>query len=226
MARGCRHRRRHNPHLQRRRHLHVFERQGARSASGCANAWRGIREKPVMDQLAGDTTRPRLRKLLLATHEYVPCIGGIATYARELARAASEQGYRVEVFCPSYGTVTARRQESSTLTVTRFPGGAFRGSRDLLGFAWRLRAKVAEGYEIIHGADSGAQMALQLLARTVGLPGPFFLSAHGTEILLYRSLRRYRWLMHDVFRRAAHTVAVSRATAALVRSFDPALDPG
>ena len=174
-----------------------------------------------MDQPNGKTPTPR--KLLLVSHEYPPYIGGVATYAQELARAASEQGYHVEVLCPSYGAPTARQQESPMLTVTRFPGEIFRASRDLLRFAWRVRAKVAEGYDIIHGVETGAQMALQLLARTVGLPNPFFLSVHGTELLLYQN-RRYRWLMRDVFRRAAHTIAGSRFTADLVRGYDPSLD--
>lgn len=177
-----------------------------------------------MDQPNGKTPRSTPRKLLLVTHEYGPYIGGIATYARELARAASEQGYHVEVFCPSYGTATGRQQESSTLAVTRFPGEIFWATRDLLRLAWRLRAKLAEGYDIVHGVEMGAQMALQLLARTVGLPRPFFLSVHGTEVLLYQK-RRYRWLMRDVFRRAAHTIAGSQFTASLVRRFDPDLEP-
>ena len=177
-----------------------------------------------MEQLEGKTPRRTPRKVLLVSHEYAPYIGGVATYAQELARAASEQGYRVEVFCASHGAPTARQQESPMLTVTRFPGGIFWAARDLLRLAWRLRAKLAEGYDIVHGVEIGAQMALQLLARTAGLPRPFFLSVHGTEVLLYQN-RRYRWLMRDVFRRAAHTIAGSHFTAGLVRRFDPDLEP-
>jgi glycosyltransferase involved in cell wall biosynthesis len=179
----------------------------------------------MMLQLDGKASRPMARKILLVSHEYPPCIGGTATYARELARAASEQGYCVEVFCPAYGQPASQEQVSATLTVTRFPGGIFRPRRDLLRFAARLRAKMRNRYDIVHGVDPASQMGFQFLARTVGLPCPFFLTANGTEVLIYQRFRRYRWLMSDVFRRAAHTVAVSRASAELLRSFDAALDP-
>jgi phosphatidylinositol alpha-1,6-mannosyltransferase len=165
------------------------------------------------------------RTILLVTHEYAPYVGGIATYACELARAASEQGYHVEVFCPAYGEPPSQRQENPTLTVTRFPGGVFRPKRDLLPFAWRLRAKLREEYDIVHGVDWAAQMALQLLDRIVRLPAPFFLTVHGSEVLIYQRFQPHRWLMRDVFRRAAHTIAGSRFTADLVRRFDPSLDP-
>ena len=41
------------------------------------------------------------RPLVLVTHEFFPHRGGIAIYAAEMARAAQELGYEVEVWAPA-----------------------------------------------------------------------------------------------------------------------------
>ena len=42
-------------------------------------------------------------KIVLIAHEFAPFQGGIATYAKEVARAASEAGYPIEVWAPGLG---------------------------------------------------------------------------------------------------------------------------
>src|SRR3954469_17699282 len=54
-----------------------------------------------MPPQASSASAPFGPSLVLVTHEFYPHRGGIAVYAAEMARAAHELGYSVEVWAPA-----------------------------------------------------------------------------------------------------------------------------
>ena len=61
--------------------------------------------------------------ILLLTSEFAPAMGGIGTYAREIAAAASRLGARVTVLAPDYARQTNDDDRSLPFEVVRFRGG-------------------------------------------------------------------------------------------------------
>ena len=55
----------------------------------------------IMPPQASSALIPPGPSLVLVTHEFYPHRGGIAVYAAEMARAAHELGYGVEVWAPA-----------------------------------------------------------------------------------------------------------------------------
>ena len=167
-----------------------------------------------------------MSRILLLTHEYEPCQGGVATDVAGLAEAASCLGHDVSIACPDYGQSNHPAANQLPYRMLRFPGGVFKASRHLFPFARRILQLVRSGaYDIVHGADSGAQMALQFLSLCGLSVGPYFLTVHGSELGLYTRYRRYRWLMRTMFDYATHTIAVSYYTRSLITQFAPDVAP-
>ena len=68
--------------------------------------------------------------ILLLTSEFAPAMGGIGTYAREIAAAASRLGATVTVVAPDYARQTDDDDRSLPFEVVRFRGG-LHSMRDL-----------------------------------------------------------------------------------------------
>ena len=62
-------------------------------------------------------------KILLLTSEFVPANGGIATYVRELALAATRLGATITVVAPDYGDPVHMEDRVLPFEVRRFSGG-------------------------------------------------------------------------------------------------------
>ncbi|ETR76726.1 glycosyl transferase [Afipia sp. P52-10] len=117
--------------------------------------------------------------ILLLTSEFTPATGGIGTYAREIATAASELGANVTVLAPDYAQATPDDQ-SFAFRTRRFSGG-LHSMRDLPAKIMLTRQTIRiDDFDILHAADWPFFIPLALArgqtnARTI-------LTLHGTEV--------------------------------------------
>jgi phosphatidyl-myo-inositol dimannoside synthase len=117
-------------------------------------------------------------RILILTSEYLPVLGGIGTYARELATAATDLGAEVTVVAPDYRQRTDDR--SSRFKIVRFAGGRHR-ARDLLAKVHLVRRLLLnQQYEIIHAVDWPFFIPLRLASPIHG--AKCVITLHGTEI--------------------------------------------
>jgi phosphatidylinositol alpha-1,6-mannosyltransferase len=119
-------------------------------------------------------------KFLLLTSEFAPATGGIGTYAREIASAASALGADVTVVAPDYGQDTAMLDSSLPFELRRFRGG-LHSMRDLPSKIRLARRLVgAERYDVVHAADWPFFIPVALSRQLA--PARMLLTVHGTEI--------------------------------------------
>jgi phosphatidylinositol alpha-1,6-mannosyltransferase len=91
--------------------------------------------------------------ILMLTSEFLPATGGIGTYAREMAAAASALGAQVTVLAPDYARRGEIDDHSFAFRTRRFPGG-LHSARDLPAKVMLARNAVdADDYDILHAAD-------------------------------------------------------------------------
>ena len=119
-------------------------------------------------------------KILLLSSEFAPLNGGIATYAREIATAASRLGGAVTVIAPDYGDLTYAEDRRLPFAIRRFSGGVH-SRRDLPAKIALVRRIIdAEAYEVVHAADWPFFIPLALArGRT---DARLIMTVHGTEI--------------------------------------------
>lgn len=125
-------------------------------------------------------------KILILSSEFHPFCGGIATYAMEMAKAASEAGHRVTVVAADYG---ANSQETFPFRIIRYRGGQHR-ARDLprkIALVRRLMWEEPD-FDIVHAVDWPFHIPLAL--------SPYrgstrcILSFHGTETTFMQHPKR------------------------------------
>jgi glycosyltransferase involved in cell wall biosynthesis len=127
-------------------------------------------------------------KILLLTSEFAPYCGGIGSYARELALAASELGHDVTVVAPDYHDDQTERDSAFPFAVRRYRGKNPSWSKlpERIGFVRSLAAR--EEFDVVHAADWPFYLPLAL--------SPFrrksrcVVTFHGSEINLMRHKRR------------------------------------
>lgn len=147
--------------------------------------------------------------LVLVTHEFHPHRGGIAVYAAEMAKAALEAGYRVEVWAPALpaGIVEA----AWPFAVRRLPLAGdhslvsqWRMARELLGHRERLRAAT------LYIPEPGPLLAMLLLQYFDTLrPARLMLTFHGSEIQRLGSRGLLRWSTSHLLAKATRISVVS-----------------
>jgi glycosyltransferase involved in cell wall biosynthesis len=117
--------------------------------------------------------------ILLLTSEFAPAMGGIGTYAREIAAAASRLGARVTVVAPDYAR-QSNDDRSLPFEVIRFSGG-LHSMRDMPRKILLARRGVrGDRYDVVHAADWPFFIPLALSRwRT---PARVLMTVHGTEI--------------------------------------------
>lgn len=117
-------------------------------------------------------------RILILTSEYLPLIGGIGTYARELASAAVELGAEVTVVAPDYGHSPDDR--ASPFKVIRFKGGRHQ-ARDMFSKIRLVRSLLLNNkYDILHAVDWPFFIPLKLAQRYHN--ARCLITLHGTEI--------------------------------------------
>jgi phosphatidylinositol alpha-1,6-mannosyltransferase len=143
-------------------------------------------------------------------------MGGIGTYAREIASAATRLGARVTVVAPDYARQTVEEDEALPFKVARFRGG-LHSMRDMPGKIMLARRGVRGGdYDVVHAADWPFFIPVALSRwRT---PARVLMTVHGTEINETQTpLKRAAIRGAGVFGPRTMIVANSRFTETLFR---------
>lgn len=155
-------------------------------------------------------------KILLLTSEFAPATGGIGTYAREIAAAATRLGAEVTVVAPNYFSDTRAHDRELPFEVLRFSGG-LHSMRQLPAKIMLARQRIAAAdYDVVHAADWPFFIPVAL-AR--GLTGArIVVTVHGTEINETQTpMKRLAIRTAGVFGRRTTVAANSRYTRELFR---------
>ncbi len=155
-------------------------------------------------------------KILLLTSEFAPATGGIGTYAREIASAATDLGANVTVIAPDYLQDNTGVDRSLPFEVRRFRGG-LHSMRDLPSKIRLARSWVgAERYDVIHAADWPFFIPAALSRHLT--QARILLTVHGTEINETQTpLKRLAIRTLGVFGSRTEIAANSRYTRELFR---------
>jgi glycosyltransferase involved in cell wall biosynthesis len=154
--------------------------------------------------------------ILLLTSEFTPAKGGIGTYARELASAATSLGANVTVIAPDYAQPTAIDDRSLPFEVRRFRGG-LHSIRDLPSKITLARRYVGERpYNAVHAADWPFFIPVALSRNLT--QARILMTVHGTEINETQTpLKRLAIRSAGVFGSRTEIAANSRYTRDLFR---------
>ncbi|HZP76062.1 MAG TPA: glycosyltransferase family 4 protein [Pseudolabrys sp.] len=156
--------------------------------------------------------------ILILAGEFPPATGGIATYACEMARAATQLGAQVRVVAPDYFDADITLCDRPLpFTVTRFSGGLHAMRHAPAKIRLARHAVAQDHYDIVHAADWPFFIPLALSrGRT---DGRLLLTVHGTEINEMQT-RAKRLAVHlaGVFSSRTAVVANSAFTGELLRS--------
>jgi phosphatidylinositol alpha-1,6-mannosyltransferase len=154
--------------------------------------------------------------ILLLTSEFAPAMGGIGTYAREIAAAAARLGAKVTVMAPDYARQTADDDEALPFKVIRFRG-RLHSMREMPGKIMLARRGIrGDAYDVVHAADWPFFIPVALSRwRT---PARILMTVHGTEINETQTpLKRAAIRGAGVFGPRTEVVANSRFTETLFR---------
>lgn len=155
-------------------------------------------------------------RILLLTSEFAPATGGIGTYAREIAAAATALGAEVMVAAPDYARDNRVLDRALPYEVRRFRGG-LHSMRALPSKILLARSLVrAERYDVIHAADWPYFIPVALSRQLA--EGRILMTVHGTEINETQTpLKRLAIRTTGVFGRRTEIVANSAYTSELFR---------
>ena len=154
--------------------------------------------------------------ILMLTSEFAPATGGIGTYAREIATAATELGARVTVLAPDYSQNSQDEDKSLPFELHRFHGG-LHSMRNLPSKILLARNQVRiEDYDVIHAADWPFFIPLALSRHRT--QARLLMTVHGTEINETQTpLKRLAIHAAGVFGPRVEIAANSRFTRELFR---------
>ena len=155
-------------------------------------------------------------KILLLTSEFAPATGGIGTYARQIASAATALGADVTVVAPDYAQDTKTLDRSLPFAIRRFHGG-LHSMRDLPSKILLARSLVqSERYDVVHAADWPFFIPVSLSRHLA--QGRILMTVHGTEINETQTpLKRLAIRTIGVFGQRTEIAANSRYTSGLFR---------
>ncbi len=146
---------------------------------------------------------------MLVTHEFHPHRGGIAVYAAEMARAAQQLGYAVEVWAPALPP--GATDPAWPFAVRRLP---LAGDHSLLS-QWRMARELMEHRDRLQAAtlyipEPGPVLAMLLLQYFDSLrPARLMLTFHGSEIQRLASRWLLRWSTSHLLEKATRISVVS-----------------
>lgn len=155
--------------------------------------------------------------ILMLTSEFAPATGGIGTYAREIAAAATGLGAKVTVLAPDYSKSSPAEDGSLPFDLQRFRGGlhSMRSLPSKILLA-RNRLKL-DDYDIVHAADWPFFIPLALSRRRTR--ARLLMTVHGTEINETQTpLKRLAIRTAGVFGPRMEVAANSRFTRDLFNS--------
>jgi len=165
-------------------------------------------------------------KILIYTHEFVPYVGGVATYNYELAKGLYELGQDVIVLAPKYSSkdiifdkqlpFSVIRTNLSIRSIMRLNRNSIKLPVSVYSFLKTLRRHNPDRVLITQAvAHESAALA------RIFYPFKFVLIVYGTEIRRHFAGRRLkRWLksrlMHWFFHKADRIICISKATKKLL----------
>lgn len=155
--------------------------------------------------------------LVLVTHEFPPHRGGIAVYAAEMARAAQQLGYVVEVWAPALpagqtDVLWPFHVRRLPLTGNHSLRSQWRMARELLANRDRLCAAT------LYIPEPGPFLAMLLLQYFQLLrPARLLLTFHGSEIQRLASRWPLSWSTAHLLRKAARISVVSTYAGQLLQ---------
>ncbi len=163
-------------------------------------------------------------KILALTSEFPPFVGGIGTYAAELARAATELGHEIVLAAPDYGgDHKATDQANYPYEIIRYPGGLHRAKNLPAKIALVRRLVNAKKYDVVHAIDWPFFLPAALMARH----RPRLHTLCGSEIAdMSHPMRRAAISASGVFRGDVRVLAISQFTRDLFRQNFPAVPQG
>ena len=159
--------------------------------------------------------------LVLVTHEFYPHRGGIAVYAAEMARAAHELGYSVEVWAPALPVGMAEPDWPFQVRRLHLAGdhsltSQWRMARALSASADQLRNAV------LYIPEPGPLLAMLLLQYFDTIrPARLTLTFHGSEIQRLASRWLLRWSTTHLLAKASRISVVSRYARELLERHFP-----
>jgi len=149
--------------------------------------------------------------IFLITHEFYPRRGGIATFAEEIARAATALGYDLEVWAQ---TSPAGSEKTWPFRLRRLPlkgthdlSCQLRLAREFITHRRRLR------HAIVHLAEPGPMLAMMLLQNFKTFrPQRLVLTFHGSEIIKFHRHPATRLMARRLIRHADRISVLSQFT--------------
>lgn len=154
--------------------------------------------------------------IFLATHEFYPQRGGIATFTEELATALGGSGETVTVLAPRATRNPRDKEGIYTLVSLGFPPD--HGWRATVGMARELvRRRDEIGQGVLCITEPGPLWALYLAARFYGFRAPrLWVVLHGSEIVRGSRSRSWRRVLESAFSSAERIATVSTYTQNLL----------
>jgi len=159
--------------------------------------------------------------VFLLTHEFYPRRGGIATFSEQIAWAAADLGYDLEVWAQAAPAGVEEKPWPFRLRRLPLKGThdfacQLRLMRELIIHRRRLR------YSTVYLPEPGPMLALMLLQFVSGfLPRRLVLTFHGSEIRKFHRNPVNRWLARRLIRRASRISVLTGYTRELLCSCFP-----
>jgi glycosyltransferase involved in cell wall biosynthesis len=160
-------------------------------------------------------------RLVIVTQEFFPHRGGIAVYTAEMAVAAAQVGYDVEVWAPALPAGTV--EPSWPFAVRRLRIDSSHSLRSQWRMARELAAQRNDWQNaILYVPEPGPLLSMLLLQFFDTLPaGRLILTLHGSEILKLAMRPLTRWSTRRLFTRADRISVVSRHAENLLLRYFP-----
>ncbi len=154
--------------------------------------------------------------VFLVTHEFYPRHGGIATFAEQIARAAADLGYDIEVWAQA--ALPGAEEKPWPFRLRRLPLEGTHGvrcqlrmMRELIVHRRRLR------YATVYLPEPGPMLAMMLLQAVPGFrPKRIVLTFHGSEVLKFHHHPLKRWLARRLILRASRISVLTSFTHQLL----------
>ena len=163
-----------------------------------------------------------MKRILILTNEFEPFKGGVGTYTRELAIAASELGHDVTILAPSYYKDCDARAGSGGYKLQRYAGGVPRLREYPRIFHAARKAASVSGYDVVHAVD--LPFAEMLAVARVFRSREHMITLHGSDINREKFTWRGRALRpFRVFESASRVVTNSCYTKSLLLQRFPAM---
>lgn len=130
-------------------------------------------------------------KIIMLTSEFLPVLGGIGAYARDLANAGINLGHEVTLIAPNYYKNNTQLDASLPYKIIRFNGGKHT-MRDLINktaLILKLKNTLQEA-DVIHAVDWPFYIPLAILNKLHPNKAKKIITYHGTEINYMKSPAR------------------------------------